>query len=376
MIAALTAALEGHHLVGDAGDSGLHSGLTGGKGLLDVGLGSHMRAAALEQGELDAAYLGAGLGLDHLGQHGSQAAQLGMAEAVGGRGLGLGHEGAIGIVDALGHGDHALAGLVVDGLHVGDEAVHVKVDLGQVDEVGAVAGPGGQGGGAGQPASVAAHDLHDGDHAGVIDVGIAMHFHAGGGDELGRGGKAGAVVGAVQVVVDGLGHADDAALIAGLLHVLGDLVAGVHGVVAAVIEKVANVVFFEDLQDTLIISIVLVGVGQLVAAGAQLRRGGIFQQIQLGGILLTHVIEAVLQHTLDAVGSSQHPSDVPIVQCSANYAQRTGVNYRSRTTGLANNARALEFVHSLILPLSVFCVVFVQFFPFLTEKFRYLCTQI
>ena len=110
-----------------------------------------MRAAALQQAQLDAPDLGAGALLDHVGKQGRKAAQLGMAETVGGRGLGLRDEGAVGIVDALGHSYHAVALLLVDALHIGKELVHVEVHLGQVDEVGACAVSGGQSGGA-QPA--------------------------------------------------------------------------------------------------------------------------------------------------------------------------------------------------------------------------------
>ncbi|CAN4047413.1 DUF2892 domain-containing protein, partial [Dysosmobacter welbionis] len=69
--------------------------------------------------------------------------QLGVAEAVGGRGLGLGDEGAVGVVDALGDGHHAVALLLVDALHVGQELIHVEVHLGQVHQIGAGAVGGG-----------------------------------------------------------------------------------------------------------------------------------------------------------------------------------------------------------------------------------------
>ena len=227
-----------------------------------------MRTAALEEGELDTADLGAGLLLDDLGKHGGKSAQLGMAEAIGGGGLGLGDKGAVGVVDALRHRDHALAGLVIDCLHIGDELLHVEIHLGQVDQIGAESGPGGQSGGTGQPAGMPAHDLDDGHHASVIDVGVMPDLHTGGGDILGGAGKAGAVVCAVEVVVDGLGDAHDAALVAHLLHILGDLVAGIHGVVAAVIEEITHIIFLEDLQNALIVRIVLVRVGKLIPAGA------------------------------------------------------------------------------------------------------------
>ena len=72
-------------------------------------LGGHVRTAALEQGQLDATHLCAGLLLDHIGQQRRQTTQLGVAKAVGGRGLSLGNEGAVGVVDALGDGHDAVA---------------------------------------------------------------------------------------------------------------------------------------------------------------------------------------------------------------------------------------------------------------------------
>ena len=111
-----------------------------------------------------------------------------------------------------------------------------------------------------------AHDLDDGHHAGIIHVGVPVDLHTGGGDKLGGGTKAGAVVGAVEIVVNGLGHAHDTAFIAGLLHIFRDLIAGVHGVVAAVVEEVAHIIFAENLQDPFVVGVVLVGVRQLIAA--------------------------------------------------------------------------------------------------------------
>ena len=66
--------LEAHHLVGDAVDGVLHGGLAGHEGLLDIGLGGQVGAAALEEGELDAPDLGAGLLLHHGGEMGREAA--------------------------------------------------------------------------------------------------------------------------------------------------------------------------------------------------------------------------------------------------------------------------------------------------------------
>ena len=125
-IAVGAVALKADHLVGDAVQHLFDSGLAGHIGLVDVGLGRAVCGAALEQAQLDAANLRAGLFLADIGQQRSQTAQLGMAEAVGRGGLRLGDEAAVGVVDALGDSNDAVAVLLVALGDVGDEFVHVK----------------------------------------------------------------------------------------------------------------------------------------------------------------------------------------------------------------------------------------------------------
>ena len=296
-----------------------------------------MCAAALQQVQLDAPDLGAGFLLQHLGQHGGQTAQLGMAEAVVGGNLSLGDEAAVLIVDALGHGHDAGALFGVYALDILNKLGHAEVHLGQVDQVGACTVFTGQGGGSRQPAGVAAHDLHNHDHAGVVHMGVQVHLHQGGGDVLGGGGVAGAVIRAEQVVVDGLGNAHDPAFVAHGLHILIDLVAGVHGVVAAVIEEVADVMLLEHLQDAAIVGIVHLGIGDLIAAGAQGGGGGVFQKTQLLGILQTHVEQTVAENALDAVLRAQHLGDDAGFQGRVNDAVGTGVDHRRGPAGLTDD---------------------------------------
>ena len=300
-----------------------------------------MGSAALQQAQLNGPDLDAAQGsLHHIRQTGSQAAQLGMAEAVGAAGLRLGNEGAVGIVDALGNGNQAVLLLAVDPLHIGNKRIHIEVHLGQVDQIRAVALDARQSGSGGQPAGVTAHALHDGDHAGVVHLAVTADLHEGGGDILGCGSKAGAVIGAGQVVVDGLGHAHDPALIAHLGHVLGDLVAGVHGVVAAVIEEVAHIVLLENLQDPLVVGVVHIGIGNLVAAGAQGGGGSVEHVLQLLGIFLVHNHELIIQHALDAVERAVDLGDAGIFQTGLDHAVGRAVDNRGRTAGLTDDQRA------------------------------------
>ena len=157
------------------------------------------------------------------------------------------------------------------------------------------------------------------------------------------------MVGAEEVVVDGLGHAHDAALVADFLHVLGDLVAGIHGVVAAVVEEVADIVLLEDLQDALVIGVVHIRIGHLIAAGTQGGRGSVLQKLQFRGILLAHVEQPVVQNALDTVLRAQNAGDVGVLQRGVDHAVRAGVDDGSGAAGLAEDTCAFQFTHEKIL---------------------------
>ena len=148
------------------------------------------------------------------------------------------------------------------------------------------------------------------------------------------------MVGAEQVVVDGLGNAHHTAVIAHGLHVVVDLVAGIHGVVAAVIEEVAHVVFPEDLQNTPVIRIIRVRVCHFVAAGAQLRRRRVQQQAELVRILLSDIIQAVIQNAADAMGRTVNVGNGIGFQRSLEHSVGAGIDDCSRPAGLPKDTRA------------------------------------
>ena len=203
---------------------------------------------------------------------------------------------------------------------------------------------------------VTAHALDHGDLALVVHGGVAVDLHDGGGDVLGRGREARAVVGAVQVVVDGLGNAHHAALIAVLQHELADLVAGVHAVVAAVVEEVAHVVLLEDLQDALVVGVVHIGVGQLIAAGTQRGGRGVLHVGKLLGIFLAHVDQVVVQHALDAVQRAQDLGDVLILQRGLDRAVGGSVDDGAGAAGLTDDTCAFQLAHChSFLSKSMYC---------------------
>ena len=89
------------------------------------------------------------------------------------------------------------------------------------------------------------------------------------------------MVGDVQIVVHGLGDADDPQVQPLPLCQLVDLVAGVHGVVAAVVKEAVNIEFLQRLQHR---GVVLIG--ELSPAGADGGGGGM---AQFGNGLRAHI---------------------------------------------------------------------------------------
>ena len=190
-----------------------------------------------------------------------------------------------------------------------------------------------------------AHNLHHHDHAGIVDMRILIDLHHGSGNVFGSRGVAGAVIRAKQVVINGLGHAHHAAVVAYRLHIGADFMAGIHGIVAAVIEKVADIMPLEYLKNPPIVCIVLFGICDLIAAGTQRGRGCILHQAQLFGILQTHIKQTVIQHAFNAVLGAQHLCDSPGFQSCINDAVCAGIDDRGGTAGLADDAGTLQFIH-------------------------------
>ena len=189
---------------------------------------------------------------------------------------------------------------------------------------------------------MAAHTLDDGNHAGVIHMAVPGDLHDGGGNILGGGSKAGAVIRSGQVVVNGLGHAHDPAFIAYPAHILRDFVAGIHRIVAAVVEEVAHIVLLEDLQDTLVIGVIHIRIGNLIPAGTQSGRGRGEQELQLLGVLFVHDHELIVQDALNAVVCAIDLGNGFVLQGRFDDAVGAGIDDSGRTAGLANNYRACQ----------------------------------
>ncbi len=286
----------------------LHRRLAHGDGLFDIGLGGDVARGALQVVGQGPVHLVAECILDLAGQVGGDTAKLGVAEGILAA-TGVGDESAIGGLDAFAGDDHAVADALDYLLHLLEEVGFVVRPFREQDEVRCfIRTVAGQACGGGQPAGVAAHGFVDEDlgrcfsHRGHVQCGLAHGY----GGVFGSRAEARAAVGDGEVVVDGLGHADAGERVAELGGQLRDLVGGVGGVVAAVVEEPAHVVRLEDLQQALVLGAVGFDRLELVAARTERAAGRMRQGANGGGGFLGGVHQFLAQGTEDAVAGRQH----------------------------------------------------------------------
>ena len=200
----------------------------------------------------------------------------------------------------------------------------------------------GEGGAGGDPAGGAAHHFDDGNEVALAHrLVVAGDFLDGGGDVFDRAGVAGRVVGDGEVVIDRLRHADDAELVALLLGELGNLVCGVLRVVAADVEKVADVVRLEDLEDAFEVLLFL----EFVAAGAEGGAGGVAEGADLLLGLGGEIDQVFLQDAEHAVQRAVDFLDALVVQSLRDDAGDAGIDDGGGATGLAHQNISYEFSH-------------------------------
>jgi hypothetical protein len=119
-----------------------------------------------------------------------------------------------------------------------------------------------------------------------------------------------AAVGVRQVVVHRLRHADTDDGIPELLADLGHLQRGVHGIVAAVVEEVPDVMRAEHFDQAFVFGAVLVQALQLEARGAEGARRRVAQAANGGLALLAAVDEVFRERADDPVSPRVHLADV------------------------------------------------------------------
>ena len=157
------------------------------------------------------------------------------------------------------------------------------------------------------------------------------------------------MVGDGQVVVDGLGAADELLLRAGQQGIVKQLADGVHGIVAADVDEHFDVQLIQQFENALIDRLVLMDFGQLVAAGAQEGGRGAFEQFQVQFILdmLGQVHILLIHEALDAVAHTVNLVVAAFFGC-LEHAREAGVDDGRGAAGLTDKYVTLHDVASFL----------------------------
>ncbi len=148
-------------------------------------------------------------------------------------------------------------------------------------------GAAGDTGGVGDPAGIAAHDLNDDDA--VVRVGGGVNAINGFGGDHDGGVEAEGLVGAVDVVIDGLGNAD------GVDAVVGKIESDGLRVVSAESDERVNLVELENFLH------LLDAAGDLLHVGAGGVEDGAALELNAVGVLERQRDEVVVEHTAPPV---------------------------------------------------------------------------
>jgi hypothetical protein len=98
--------------------------------------------------------------------------------------------------------------------------------------------------------------------------------------------------------------------VAELIADLGHLVSGVHRVVAAVVEEIADVVGLEDFDQALVLGAILFEALQLVTGRAERSGGRVPERLDRRARLLAHVDEILGERAHDAVAAGVNLGDL------------------------------------------------------------------
>src|SRR5699024_3918613 len=120
------------------------------------------------------------------------------------------------------------------------------------------------------------HGLDNGYSPCIVYGGVAIYFGAGSSYVLCSRTVSRTVVSTVKVVVYRLRYSHNPAFIILGHQIFGNLIAGIHRVIAAVIEKIPDIILFKNLKKAPVISIILFGILEFITAGTQSRRRSTF----------------------------------------------------------------------------------------------------
>ena len=121
-----------------------------------------------------------------------------------------------------------------------------------------------------QPSRIPSHDFHNRHGRNIIDITVARNLCKSGGNKFGRRAKSRTMVCLSEIVVDGLRSSHDLDIIHSVFPaVYGKLIDSIHRIVSAGINKISDIIFSQDPDDLLKLSLVFFRIFQFPAAGPQ-----------------------------------------------------------------------------------------------------------
>ncbi len=239
--------------------------------------------------------------------------------------------------DPFGYRDNNSLMPLLDLLHVPNEIRNAERHFGQIHKmrrdfpVFAENADGGR-----EPTCIASHDLNDSDGIQRINGGIPDDLLYGRGHVFGGGPEAGRVVGVHEIVVDRFRNPDKADRTADHGAVLGELIDRIHGIVSTDIEKRADLIFVQQIENADVGFFIRANGRQLIATGPQNGRWGLPEKLRLFFRVkqTVELDELFLQESFDPVAGAENAFDLFILPCFAIYAEKRGVDGGCRTAGL------------------------------------------
>ena len=158
---------------------------------------------------------------------------------------------------------------------------------------------------------MASHDLNDRHRSLLVYGGVQDDLPDRGGYIFCSAAETGRMICEHQIVVNGLGNADEPYIAAGPGSKAGKLIHRIHGVVSSHIEEISDVHFAEIIKNSGIDSVRQI-LRELKAAGPQISGGRQPEELQLFLAEGSQICDLVRKEALNAV---EHPIDTALLPC-------------------------------------------------------------
>lgn len=144
------------------------------------------------------------------------------------------------------------------------------------------------------------------------------------------------MIGEDQVIVNGLGNADETDVAADGGCVPGQAAHRIHGVIAADIKYISDIQFLKFFKKLAVNRILQIR-RKTVTAGTQVRTGRVFQPVHVLAAHPGQIDDVSFQKTFNAIAHAIYPSDLlGMKACCGNHTAQAGIDDSCGAAGLAH----------------------------------------